>query len=303
MCAPLVAARQGMPPVNSETVAARLETGDLRSKRGKLKRKVISRQLYNIRRSMKLQPKAWSPEAEAALQSWLSKNRKADRRTAKPPLARKSRRPLRRSKPGEVVSFADRCRDLDRYHRQTGTTPFEGHIGRDRGKGKILGDLVRKAKCCAVAQTGLLAGHSAACILDNAPQAKLISFALKRDACAIRASKYLALKFPRQHSVVYGNSQKTLAAFREKRLPLVRFFDCVFVDGGHSYKCARNDIVELHRCSRPNGLIVVDDVTKDSGIERSWTKGPTRAWAWALQKGLVVQDGQADNFVWGRFLI
>ena len=208
-------------------VLARVSSKALKNKRGPLKRKKVSIQLNNIRRSCRLAPDAWSPIAEARLQSWLLGEQPTHRPRASTEKA--VRKTIAKVKPG--VGFRDRCRDLDKYLRFNKVGTLEGHMGVDRGKGELLRMVVKSKQPVCVAQTGLCSGHSASCILDACKQATLISFEIKQNDLSKCACSYISEKFPGRHSVVYGNSQETLPKFIADRLPLERYNDLAFIDG------------------------------------------------------------------------
>jgi len=231
------------------------------------------------------------------LQSWLLGEQPTHRPRASTEKA--VRKTIAKVKPG--VGFRDRCRDLDKYLRFNKVGTLEGHMGVDRGKGELLRMVVKSKQPVCVAQTGLCSGHSASCILDACKQATLISFEIKQNDLSKCACSYISEQFPGRHSVVYGNSQETLPKFIADRLPLERYFDLTFIDGGHSYKCAKSDLVHFRKCSRPRGVVVMDDVSETD--VRAWTVGPTKAWKEAVKAGIVEQTGQARSMVWGHFIV
>jgi len=53
-------------------------------------------------------------------------------------------------------------------------------------------------------------------------------------------------------------------------------FDIIFIDGGHKFHCAYNDILLCKRYSHHDTLIIVDDVNIDNN-EQSFVMDPTRA--------------------------
>jgi len=287
-----------MPVVTSTTILSRIESGALRSTIPDLSKKMITKQLGNIRESCHLCMGAWSPQAEANLQMWLVGERAYDRRTVSSiPKAMKKRKVI---KPGKHAQFRDRCRDLDKFLRDGKVWSPEGNIGHDRGRGQVIASILATTPAVHLGQTGLCAGHSAACLLDACPTAVLVSFERKEDALAKRACLYLDQQFPERHMVVYGDSQVTLPEFVEQRKPLERIFDAVFVDGGHSFRCAKSDLDTFRRCSRPGATVILDDFARKP--VQAWTVGPTKAWKKMVADGLIQQKGMAQNMVWGVFV-
>ena len=86
-------------------------------------------------------------------------------------------------------------------------------------------------------QTGFNAGHSADIILGFRPACKLISFQLlaaqqtMTRKMTLEGAKFVATKYTERHSLIYGDSQKTLQRFIEKYNDLGNIVDVAFIDG------------------------------------------------------------------------
>ena len=57
-------------------------------------------------------------------------------------------------------------------------------------------------------------------------------------------------------------------------------FDLVFIDGGHSYECARADLLNMRELSSKDTAVIVDDLVP----QFSYGAGPAQAWAMPLRR-------------------
>ena len=86
---------------------------------------------------------------------------------------------------------------------------------------------------------------------------------------------YLKKKYPSRFNILYGDS-KTLPELAKSNI----FYDLIFIDGGHSYEDAYQDIVNSKKISNEpkNTLIIVDDIEKTLNHQAEHNIGPTNAW-------------------------
>jgi len=160
-----------------------------------------------------------------------------------------------------------------------------------KGHGEIL----------RIGETGFNLGISAATFLGARPDIMVVSFDWLRypnTECyppPLMAKRIIDGTFPGQHTLIVGDSQETLPAFRN--LIASNFFDMLFIDGGHIWPVPYNDIINLFPLLKVGGLIVVDDYCEDYG-----SLGVMRAWDTFAEKKLVRIDGtqpyQYRNRAW-----
>lgn len=65
--------------------------------------------------------------------------------------------------------------------------------------------------------------------------------------------------FPGRHTLVIGDSTKTLPSAISNSGPNKLSCDVVFVDGGHTQEVATADIANFAQLAAPNALLIVDD--------------------------------------------
>lgn len=129
--------------------------------------------------------------------------------------------------------------------------PREGHIGKYKNTMNTIINILKKYKPKISAQTGLNAGHSAILILESC-DTKLYSFDIGSWEYVLTAVEVIDKYFPNRHFYIEGNSIKTLREFNQK-------IDFAFVDGGHDFTTAHNDIINFDRVLNQNGLMLVDN--------------------------------------------
>ena len=175
----------------------------------------------------------------------------------------------------------------------------EGHCGMSGRLGTMQDSLPMVCDC--IGQTGFNVGHSALAFLHWRPEAHVVSFQLQHPAATKSASSVAAGKtfvdvtYPGRHELVLGRSATTLPVHKG---PL---FDCFFVDGGHSYKCALSDISFSRGLCTPGAIILCDDVRYPGAPLHEWEKGPSRAWRKAIQLGIIEAQGEINGLAWGRY--
>jgi predicted O-methyltransferase YrrM len=160
-----------------------------------------------------------------------------------------------------------------------GTSPEEMHFLRKLAD-KIGADLV--------AEIGMNTGYSTHAFLAGC-QRKVISFDLGGHDYVPLAKAIIDGWYPMRHDLVPGNSLITVPAFA-KTVGLQ--FPMIFIDGGHSYKCAMGDLQNMAKLALPKACVVMDDTTPHRGYGRM----PYKAWNDAELDGLIVhqyfvQDG------------
>jgi predicted O-methyltransferase YrrM len=186
--------------------------------------------------------------------------------------------------------------------RDKGYTVTEGSCSPEEMK--HLANLVALTDIRLVAEIGFNAGYSTHAMLSERPDVEVVSFDICKHNYCKAAKDIIDDMYPNQHSLVIGDSTIMVPNYADMN-PTEKF-DMVFIDGGHSYKVAKADLLNMRRLVRKGGPVVMDDVTP----HRRYGMGPHRAWTEAKEDGFIQeleirQDGewveeptQAGTHVW-----
>ena len=109
-----------------------------------------------------------------------------------------------------------------------------------------------------IAEIGFNAGHSSVLFLESNPNAIVYSFDLGGHPYIPIAKKYIDLIYPNRHHLILENSVTSVPKFTKEN-PDIKF-DLIFIDGGHSVECALADIRNMKAHSKPDTLIIFDDL-------------------------------------------
>lgn len=186
---------------------------------------------------------------------------------------------------GESISIDD-IKGLQRQIVRTlwlkGRPPIEGSTSAEELQ--YLATLVRRTGAKRIGEIGFNASFSTQTFLSASPDTTVVSFDLLARGYTKVAKKLVDEKFPGRHTLIGGDSTKTVPDFAAKNPDLK--FDLVFIDGGHSYEVAMADILNMRKLCTAESAVVIDDLTP----WLKWGKGPTKAWNEAIEQGLVRQD-------------
>jgi hypothetical protein len=109
--------------------------------------------------------------------------------------------------------------------------------------------------------------------LENT-NANIVSIDIGRHKYTNEGKKIIDEKFPNRHQLILGNSMNVLT---KDEIPNLKY-DLIYIDGGHSYKCANSDIINCKKYADENTLLIMDDVIYDEAHIKSWNKQVTKAW-------------------------
>lgn len=179
----------------------------------------------------------------------------------------------------EVISFLE----------ARGHLPTEGSSSPEQQD--YLRNLVTQQGARLVGEIGFNAGLSSLAFLSASTDVQVVSFDIGCHDVVGPAKEFVDAQYPGRHELVIGDSALTVPKYREQH-PATSF-DVVFIDGGHEYEQAREDISNMKALSHSGTSIVIDDLTPWFW----WGEGPTRAWTEAVSQGLIapveiLKDGQ-----------
>jgi predicted O-methyltransferase YrrM len=152
-------------------------------------------------------------------------------------------------------------------------------------------------------EIGFHAGHSAEIFLKNNENLLLTSFDLGMWDFIPIAKKFIDVTYPNRHTLILGNSLKTVPQYISNNSDIK--FDIIFIDGGHDYNTAYNDLNNCLKLAHKDTIIIVDDTMYKSGWEAEWTIGPTKVWNNAITNNIIYELNHNDyrygrGMSWGR---
>ncbi len=148
-----------------------------------------------------------------------------------------------------------------------------------------------------ILEIGFNAGHSSEFFLQNS-EATIISFDLGEHDYVKECKKYIDMQFSGRHTLILGDSTKTLKTFADIN-PLK--FDFIFIDGGHHYNVALSDVIQSQRLAHSESIVLVDDVVDQPHLQKPHTQGPSKVcYEWVNKK--YFQFIEQKNFDVGRGL-
>lgn len=155
-----------------------------------------------------------------------------------------------------------------------------------------------------ILEIGFNAGHSSELFLSHS-LANVVSFDLNQRPCVDIAKEYIDTKFPLRHTLIKGDSTKTIPEYFKNNKNMT--FDIIFIDGGHSYDVAYADICNCKLVSHTNTIIIMDDVVINKDLQTDCSLGPTLAWSNANINSIVHHQesniyGMGRGMVWGKYL-
>ena len=175
----------------------------------------------------------------------------------------------------------------------------------------LRSDVVGRA--VAVLEVGFNEGHSACAILAARHDVSLVSFDIGEHTSVAAAKAFVDARFPGRHTLIVGDSITTVPAHEQVlrcraaaeassgSAAAVAFFELCFIDGGHALEVARAD---LRNCARLAARVVMDDLCPAV----YWGRGPSEAWAEAIDDGRIVAEelyecsiaaGEEPRRAWG----
>jgi len=151
------------------------------------------------------------------------------------------------------------------------------------GELQYLSYVAQRCNAKMIGEIGFHIGFSSLAFLRTNPEIKVISFDVGEYEYVKLAKKIIDQKFPGRHTLIYGDSRKTVPVFKKSNPEF--YFDLIFIDGGHDYNIAKADIKNMRLLSIKETCVVMDDITP----WLSWGTGPTRAWKEAVKEGIIAQ--------------
>jgi hypothetical protein len=156
-----------------------------------------------------------------------------------------------------------------------------------------------------IMEIGFNAGHSAEAFLENNKELKLTSFDLGDHDYCLKAKEYIDNTYPNRHTLILGDSKITVPKYINDNKNTK--FDIIFIDGGHDYITARDDLLNCFNLAHKNTIVILDDVIFKKEFEIFYTIGPTQVWTENLLNTKIfelnrVQYEVGRGMVWGKYI-
>jgi predicted O-methyltransferase YrrM len=170
--------------------------------------------------------------------------------------------------------------ELIRFLAGRGQLPLEGSSSSEQQD--YLRRLARQSSARLVGEIGFNAGYSSMAFLSAGAEVRVVSFDIGCHEVVGPAKEFVDAQYPGRHELIIGDSAQSVPEYRIQHPETS--FDIVFIDGGHEYEQARDDISNMKALSHPGTSVVIDDLTPWFW----WGEGPTRAWTEAISQGIIV---------------
>jgi len=181
---------------------------------------------------------------------------------------------------GITVAFADQNDTLIGHLKQKGHRVGMGHChtGKTTQPQFLKQVVLDNPEIMTIAEIGFNAGYSSELFLANS-SAKVYAFDLGRFKYSKDAKEYIDNKYPDRHVFIKGNSLKTVPKYAQEHPDLK--FDLIFIDGGHTYRSAVNDIQNMKAFAHEDTLVIIDDL----GM-----KGVKKAWEESIENNIITRE-------------
>jgi predicted O-methyltransferase YrrM len=194
--------------------------------------------------------------------------------------------------------------NLNEYLNLNNMTVTEGFSDQNPRQTELLKSIVSDDNVTTILEIGFNAGHSADSFLSANPNTYLVSFDIGSHNYVNVGKKYIDETYPDRHELIIGDSLITVPDYYKKNK---QKFDIIFIDGGHEYNTAKNDILNCRHMSHENTIVIVDDIVKDKHKMAHWNEGPTTSWNESIETGIICELGYecftpGRGQCWGKYI-
>ena len=187
---------------------------------------------------------------------------------------------------------------LDLFLKDNNCYVTEGYTEQVPKQVQILKDLVNNDKIINVLEIGMNAGHSSCLFLENNKQCNVISFDIGNHDYVRVGKQYIDNKYPNRHELIISDSTISVPLYtninKESKM------DLIFIDGGHDYETALNDLINCKNLSHKDTILIMDDtIINNNANIADWNIGPTQAWN-KLKSYNLIEEKESYVFSYGR---
>ena len=187
---------------------------------------------------------------------------------------------------------------LDLFLKVNNCYVTEGYTEQVPEQVQILKALVNNDKIINVLEIGMNAGHSSCLFLENNKQCNVISFDIGNHDYVRVGKQYIDNKYPNRHELIISDSTISVPLYtninKESKM------DLIFIDGGHDYETALNDLINCMNLSHKDTILIMDDtIINNNANIADWNIGPTQAWN-KLKSYNLIEEKESYVFSYGR---
>lgn len=175
------------------------------------------------------------------------------------------------------------------------STVNEGYIMQCYDEFLTVVNLVRKYNPKNILEIGFLLGSSSAVFLDNS-EATVTSIELRELTYTNQIKDILNRLYPNRHRLLIGDSTTIFPT-------LTDIYDMIFIDGGHEYNVALQDIINGYYHANEYTIVVIDDIVNHTDYYKTtWTVGPTSAYNICIENKMLIPISKEEYDV-GRGIV
>jgi predicted O-methyltransferase YrrM len=187
---------------------------------------------------------------------------------------------------------------LDLFLKHNNCYITEGYTEQVSEQVQILKDLVNNDKIHNILEIGMNAGHSSCLFLENNKQCNVISFDIGSHDYVQIGKQYIDNTYPNRHELIIGDSKTTIPLYTNINQEIK--MDLIFIDGGHDYETAIDDLMNCRNLSHKDTILIMDDTIMNSYYDiTDWNIGPTQAWN-KIKSYNLIEEKESYVFRFGR---
>ena len=177
---------------------------------------------------------------------------------------------------------------LIKYFQNINFKNIEGYTNLFPRKYEIFLEILKNNNIKNILEIGFNGGHSSEFFLNNS-NANIISFDLGFHNYVQYGKKFIDYFYPNKHTLILGDSTKTIPIYKSDIK-----FDLIFIDGGHDYKIAKEDLENCKRFAHSKSIVIMDDTMYNPKWVQEYTKGPTCVWLEGIKNNLINEISRED---------
>jgi len=174
---------------------------------------------------------------------------------------------------------------LDEYYKKNKIYIYEGYSTQSIQQKQKLIEYSKDAN--NILEIGFNAGHSSEVFLKANNLSTITSIDLGYWYYCKFGKAFLEQKYSKRINVIFDDSIKALSG--NKYLNKFQKFDLIYIDGNHTYKYAKADLLNCKKFSTNKTIILMDDVVFDEDKRTIGNQAPTKIWKELIRESFIKQ--------------